>query len=288
MTVSRKTVLLLGGGYTLSRVAAILDPSTFIITSRERLKLDSFANAGWTGAVADNSSLASLQAIADDYPDIEVVVDSVPPPRTETAEADSGVRNLLRAFSKSKLLRVIYLSTTGVFGVEDGSWVNEDTPALCRHAWGRARLQCEEAYSSSPYETIALRIPAIYGPGRGLGTALRTGSYRMIADRDRWSNRIQVDDLAAAIAAAIRVKPLPGKICVADDCPALTSEVVSYYCDTFSLTRPASMTYDQAAERGMYTLLSNQRVSNRLMKDSLGIALKYPDYKAGAGSEFAL
>ena len=275
--------LLLGGGYAISRLAEMLAPHSFIITSTTRSKVAAFRARGWDAEFFASHEKDSLAKIFEIYPRITQVVDSIPPQAADALEvplALSTVKTL------RPLERVIYLSTTGVYGVNDGSWVNENTAPNPKHMQSELRLAVEDCYRLSGNKFTAFRLPAIYGPGRGIGLALKQGRYRLLDDGSDWTNRIHREDLALALKTALEIKDLPGLICVNDDRPARSRTVVEWYCKKFELPFPTSISRAEAEAQGQFTRLSNQRVSTQLMKSVLKLELKYKSFEEGGGTEF--
>jgi len=281
------TTLLLGSGYTLTRLAAALPIGGFVLTSRHHDRVAGWQQRGLHAVRADSAAAPDLAAACAAFPSVSTVIDSVPPPR------DQGVEELFASaqrrgelFKSAGIGRVVYLSTTGVFGVDDGSVVDEMTPSKPRNPWAEARDAVERGYTASGVATTAVRIPAIYGPGRGLGLALRHGSMKLIDKGDRWTNRVHVTDLVAYLKALITAPTVPPVVCVGDATPALQREVVEFYAQKFGLPIPPSISLEQARAAGLYTQLGNQRVDSSKTRALLGIALAYPSYREGAGSEF--
>ncbi len=279
-SASSVRTVLLGGGYTLQRVARLLPAETFVMTSREKARCDEWRTYGWNACQVSLDDPESLTRLLDTYLHIETIVDSVPPFRG-VDDPSKGVRNVVRSLSGHHVRRIVYLSTTGVFGRRDGSIVDEDTAPAPWNAQGEARWRSECAYRESACEVTAFRLPAIYGPDRGVAVSLRNGTYRLIGSGEIWTNRIHVEDLASAIERALHTPHLPEVLCISDDRPAQAKEVVEYVCSREGLPWPPSITEDEALRMGAYTMLSNQRVRNDRMKAVLGIALKYPSYREG-------
>lgn len=273
--------LLLGGGYTLQRLACALPERSFVITSRSPDRCAEWRNRGWIAERVSIDSPDNVHALFMNYPSLRVVVDSVPPLPEDAIKGVSIVANAVR---DSAVERLLYLSTTGVFGVGDGSVVAETTECRPQSPGGKARKECEDVYRtlSDTCEVTALRLPAIYGFDRGLLFALRSGRYRLIGDGTQWTNRIHVDDLVRVLHTCIDTrKALPPVLCVSDDTPTQAIEIVSSICKKEGLSIPASITRAEAIDRGLHTMLSNQRVDNTLMKTTLGIELSYPSYCTG-------
>lgn len=285
MNKNNPTILLLGGGYVLKQLAAELLPGTFVITSRSDESVANFCEKGWLGYKCDTEVDGSLKALLQRFSSIDTVVDSIPP--NDVSSESSVQREAERRIAEmTDIKRAIYLSTTGVYGVNDGSWVNEETPCLAKHPRSRARIIYEEVYRRSFDNFCALRIPAIYGPGRGIGNALKEGRYSVIGDGKKWSNRIHVVDLAAAIKYILSLKSWPDTICVADNAPSFSIDIVNYYCETFKLPAAKVITPEDAIKFGHHTMLANQRVSSKLLTEQLKFKLIYPTFKDGAATEF--
>jgi len=279
--------ILLGGGYTLQRVAARLPVGSFVITSRREAQCQEWRQRGWKAEVVDIENLDSLGRLFERFSSAQVLVDSVPPLRHGRAAA--GVENVVKAIQVSSIERVLYLSTTGVFGGREGQLVNELTAPAPWNEQGQARLDCEKAYraaanSGARLLSTSLRLPAIYGEDRGLLHSIRSGAYRMVDEGRLWTNRIHVEDLAEIITRSILATTLPEVLCVSDDEPALAKDVVAFICQTHGLPLPGSISSQECISRGAYTMVSNQRVDNRRMKELLGITLRYPTYREGMGA----
>lgn len=285
MAVSKAPhIALIGGGYTLRKVAELLRPGEFVITSRSASTCEEWRARGWYAHQVSLDDADSIRGLVTAFPTIRRVVDSVPPLRTSPDPA-RGPKNLIAALRGRNISQVIYLSTTGVFGVRDGSMVNESTPAAPWNPQGEARWLSEQAYRESGMPCTALRLPAIYGFDRGIVFSIRQGSYRFVGDASSWTNRIHVDDLARIIVSALQHDDLPPILCVSDDASARARDVAEFVCAREGLPLPGSITEEEAKKAGAYTMLSNQRVQNDAMKRILGITLLYPTYREGLYEE---
>ena len=273
-------IALIGGGYTLQRVAELLHPDEFVITSRHETTCATWRAQGWHAHQVSLEDRASIEGLFTVYPTIRKIVDSVPPIRM-SADPAFGVKNLAVALQGKQIERVIYLSTTGVFGVRDGSIVTEQTPPNPWNAQGEARWLSEEAYRAGGTPLTVLRLPAIYGFDRGLLFSIRSGSYRLVGTGEFWTNRIHVEDLARIIKRALEQRELPPVLCVSDDEPAQARDVAGFICSRERLPMPGYVSEEEVLNGGGYTMLSNQRVRNSLMKEVLGISLLYPTYREG-------
>lgn len=283
-------ILLLGCGYTLEKVAKSLPAGSFIATVQTEAKAQLLRANGMTVEICSLTEKESISSIFAKYPNIKVLVDSVPPlAGNQSSEWTAGVRNVIASLENSRLERIVYLSTTGVFGVSDGSIVDESTDTNPDNPKSQARLDCENLYRKSGIPTVALRIVGIYGPGRGFGLSLKHGRAVDLGPATRWTNRIHVEDLVAIIHFLLMTpveQELPPIICAGDDEPAQVEEVLAYYREILSLPPPSSEEINSQKGTRSRTNL-NQRVSNALMKSLTGLNLKYPSYREGADTEFA-
>src|SRR5204863_8046561 len=121
-----------------------------------------------------------LKRILQRYENIDTVIDGIPPLKTQSEEVNEavlGVRNIAKAIVGSNVRKLIYLSASGIFGTQDGSWVNENTPRLAKHFSARSRIESENIYRENVSQVACLVISAIYGPGRGIGISLKNRKY---------------------------------------------------------------------------------------------------------------
>jgi dTDP-4-dehydrorhamnose reductase len=183
-----------------------------------------------------------------------------------------------------------YLSSTNVYGDCAGGWVDEATPLAPGGERGRRRAAAEAAWlalgRSSAIPVQIFRLAAIYGPGRNALDALRAGTARRIVKQGQVFSRIHVADLAAVLAASM-ARPRPGAIYnVCDDEPAPPDEVIAYAAGLLNMVPPPLEDFATAAlsplARSFFD--DSKRVSNRRIKNELGIGLRYPSYREGLRS----
>jgi len=186
-----------------------------------------------------------------------------------------------------------YLSTTGVYGDQGGGWVDETLPAKPGQPRSIDRLAAERAWQAAGLEAGAavdiFRLPGIYGPGRSAIDQVGAGTARRIDKPGQVFSRIHVEDIAAAVLAALArptARPAPGAVYnVADDLPAPTAEVIAYACELLAVPVPPLVPWAEisptmsAMARSFYA--ENRRVRNDRIKRELGVTLRYPTYREG-------
>jgi len=186
-----------------------------------------------------------------------------------------------------------YLSTTGVYGDRAGAWVDERSELRPSGKRGRRRVAAEagwlDLWRRRGVPAHIFRLAGIYGPGRSPFDALRAATAKRIARPGQVFSRIHVDDLASVLAASI-TRPRPGAIYnVCDDEPAAPEAVIAHAASLLGQPAPPLVPFETAGLSPMARSFwdDNKRVSNALIKRELGIALRYPNYRAGLAAILA-
>ncbi len=183
-----------------------------------------------------------------------------------------------------------YLSTTGVYGNHDGSWVDEEAPLSPSSPRSEYRVAAEQAWLELAAEDRVpvhiFRLAGIYGPGRSMLDTVRAGKAKRIDRPGQVFSRIHVEDIATVLEASIAA-PNGGRIYnVCDDMAASPAEVTAHACELLGVEPPPLVPFEEAglSPMGKTFWLDNKRVSNRRLHEELGVELRYPDYKAGLAS----
>ncbi|KAB7614528.1 SDR family oxidoreductase [Amylibacter sp. SFDW26] len=176
-----------------------------------------------------------------------------------------------------------YLSTTGVYGDHQGGWVDESTRLTPSTERGKMRVAAETAWADMGLPLHIFRLAGIYGPGRGPFSKVRNGTARRIIKKNQLFSRIHVEDIAQVVLASI-AQPNVGSIYnVCDDFAAPPEDVIGYAAELLGVPVPEGEDFETAdmtpMARSFYS--ESKKVSNKKIKEELGVELKYPDYKAG-------
>lgn len=179
-----------------------------------------------------------------------------------------------------------YLSTVGVYGDHGGAWIDEETPPKPRRGRSEQRLAAEQQWTAlAGARDVPLgifRIAGIYGPGRNALVNLAAGKARRLVKPGQVFNRIHVTDIAATLDAAI-ARPATRIYNLADNEPAPPQDVVAHAAGLMGVDPPPEIPFDGAdlspMARSFYG--ENKRVSNRRIREELGVALRYPTYREG-------
>ena len=208
-------------------------------------------------------------------------------PPQETGRQDKRTRALLAALSTGKILprRLVYISTSGVYGDCRGAWVSEErplqpqTPRALRRADAEARLR---RFGRARRVAVSiLRAPGIYAGDRLPLARLERGLPLLQEAEDIFTNHIHAVDLAN-IARRALAHGRPGRIYnAADESVLKMGEYFDLIADRFGLPRAPRLPRAEIVQRLTPAMLSfmgeSRRLTNARIKRELGVRLEYPD-----------
>jgi nucleoside-diphosphate-sugar epimerase len=198
-----------------------------------------------------------------------------------------GLKNVLASLPPS-VNRVVYISTTGVYGSAGGDRVDESTPPDPHREGGKASLAAEQVLTqhSLGKRSAILRLAGIYGPGRVPYLDKLRGGYPLPVPTEGWLNLIHVDDAARIVVAVDdwlqtqHADEGPHVFCVSDGSPV---QRAAYYAEAARLIGAPTPTFcapapdSPAAQRAT----ADRRVSNHKLMRTIGVPLQYPSYREG-------
>jgi nucleoside-diphosphate-sugar epimerase len=169
--------------------------------------------------------------------------------------------------------RVLFTSSSAVYGQADGEVVDETSPTEPTSATGRILVEAERAVLDGPFPATVLRLTGIYGPGRTrLVDQVRSGEATCGPGPD-WTNRIHRDDCASALAHLLTLDD-PAEVYVGtDDDSADRCEVLTWLAERLGVPAPRR-TADGGSSRG------NKRASNARLRTS-GWSPTFPTFREG-------
>jgi len=282
-----RRLLIVGCGDIGLRLAQLLRGRWRIYAmSRTAEKLESLRALGAVPVIADLDQPETLERLAGLAHD---VVHLVPPPRD--GSHDTRTANLVRALTKGGSIpqRLVYLSTTGVYGDCRGAVVSETRPSMPVSPRARRRADAERTLrwwgvENGTHVTV-LRVPGIYAPERLPIARLRSGTPALESDQDAYTNHIHAEDLPRIILAAL-VRGKGGRTYNAsDDSSMKMGDYFDLVADRLGLPHPPRVNWELAQACVPETLLSFMRESRRLsnvrLKKELRVRLRYPSVHEG-------
>jgi nucleoside-diphosphate-sugar epimerase len=220
---------------------------------------------------------------------VDAVLHLAPPPGE--GDRDTRTANLLAALESGRILptRLVYVSTSGVYGDCGGALVDETRPIAPQSARARRRADAEQRLalwcSSHAVQFVVLRVPGIYAADRLPLARLRAGTPVLRAEDDVYTNHVHADDLAAIAVRALEDDAPGGIYNAADDSEMRMADWLDLVADRHGLPRPprlprAELKATVSAE--LYSFMSeSRRLDNRRLKHELGIRLRYPTVHEG-------
>jgi nucleoside-diphosphate-sugar epimerase len=241
----------------------------------------------------------------------EGILHTAPPPAA--GHSDSRTRNLISALGRGRMVsqpyrpyppgasglfehwagsrshpahhgqrRLVYISTSGVYGDCAGDWVPETRPLRPRSERAMRRVDAERRLRrwgrSSLARVSLLRTPGIYAQDRLPVERLRAGTPVLCAEDDVYTNHVHADDLARIAIAALR-HGRTRSYNASDDTQLKMGEYFDLLADHLGLARPPRVSRNQAGERVPAAMLSfmeeSRRLTNRRLRE-LRIRLGYP------------
>ncbi len=194
-----------------------------------------------------------------------------------------GLRNLLERLP-TPAPRLVYVSSTSVYGQSGGEWVDEDSPAQPIQQSGRVCLEAEQAASQWAQGTgaslVVLRLSGLYGPSRVIRRALLERGEPIPADPSGYLNLVHIDDAARAAIAAIDAPGPDPLYLVSDDRPVQRHEYYELAARLLDAPPPRYLPSADAREGAIHDA-ANRRIANRRMRVGLGVNLLYPDIWKG-------
>ncbi len=202
---------------------------------------------------------------------------------------DTRTAHLIAALEARSPRRIVYISTSGVYGDCGGAWVDETRPVNPGNDRSRRRVDAERQLTAfaerHAIPLVILRVPGIYGPGRLPLERIRRGDPVVCPEEAPWSNRVHADDLAAMAYRAARDDAPPGIYHAVDDEPSSMTDYLYRLADAAGLPRPPCVSLAEARRTfppGLLDYLNeSRRLDNRRMKEELGVRLRYPTLHEG-------
>ena len=238
--------------------------------------------------IADLTRPASLPPLGSGYDWVVLCVSASGGGPAEYREVYfEGTRRLLSWLASAPPRKLVYTSSTAVYGQLDGSEVNESSPASPQTDTGRVLLETEQVLlqAASEQNTVVLRVAGIYGPGRSYWLdQVRAGTARIDERGERFLNMIHQADLVGAIHASL-VRGKPGEIYNAvDHEPVPQRTLLDWLAGQLGLPVP------QSASPGQHELskrrLTSKRVSNRKLTHDLDYRFRFPTFREGYAELF--
>jgi len=188
-----------------------------------------------------------------------------------------GLGNLIRALTAGDgpPPRLVFTSSTAVYGQSDGEWVDEASATEPRRFNGRVLLEAEAMLHASPLAGCALRLGGIYGPGRIRRIEqVRAGSACLAPGGAHYTNRIHLEDAAGAIMHLLGLNGLDRIYLGVDHEPAADNDFLRFLAGELGLPEPPTAEAPPTRRAGSKRCRNDRLVAS-------GYRFAYPCFREG-------
>ena len=276
-------LIILGCGYVgtrLARAALALGRPVRVCgrsTGRMAPLIELGAQVKYVDAAATKSLPVALGSMHG-----ATVVYSIPP--VTSLPPGQAIRAAMQAAYGAGAGCFVHFSSAGLYGesFDDDVWIDEDTP-IARDDGAMANILSDEAavdtFGADRLRWCILRLSPVYGPGRGIRSKLRAGTYKILDDGQHATSRIHVDDVVRVVFAAEERAPTGSRYLVADDSPTTQGEYARWLCERAGFALPPSRPVIEPGKQRVAH--RNRKIRNARMKAELGVELAYPSFREG-------
>ncbi len=315
--------LIVGCGYVGSQVAKLARQSGQVVyaLTRSESRFDDLLAAGvrpCLGHWLKSDTLHDLPSVdrvliavphRADQAAVEVVAQTMSKPTSLTGDAASekapaesasephddftaeqthavGLQNLCAALPAG-WQKLIYLSTTGVYGHSSAEWIDETTPVSPLRTGPRIAVAAERwlAQAGSQPGTLGqvehciLRLAGIYGPGRiPLAERLRRGEPLAVS-RQGHLNLVHVTDIAHLLCWLLTHDMRHSMYLLSDGQPVLRETFYRYLAELCGVAQPEFVEPDAQSAKALRA--NDKRISPARLLAESGYQLQFPDYRSG-------
>ena len=289
-----KHIVIVGCGDIGVRVAKIWknQGKSVFATGRSEERLNALRQQHLHAISADLDDPSSLTEFVGRLSQNSLIYYFAPPPATGVE--DTRMEHFLKSLHSSHLPEhIIYISTSGVYGDQQGQRINEETIAnpqvdRAKRRYHAEQLLLEYGVEHSSIAMTILRVGGIYGPGRLPLQRLKDKTPMLHESLSPQTNRIHADDLAQVCVAAATDKSAGEIYNVSDGTNSNMTEYFNTIADFCGLERPPLVDWEEAEKtisKGMLSYLRESRhMDNSKMLKDLDIELIYPTLKDGLKS----
>ena len=280
------SALIFGCGYLGRRVAERwLHAGVQVhVVTRSEANAAVFRAAGYKAMVADVTRPHTL----GNLPTVDTVLFAVGYDRSGDKSIEEvyvdGMQNVLTALPRA-IARLIYISSTGVYGDASGDWVDEQTPTDPQRPGGKASLAAENLIRDSWFADrgVLLRLAGIYGPHRVPYRQQLEQGEPLEATENGYLNLIHVDDAAKVVVELSDLRHAiegPLTYCVSDGNPVVRGEYYREVARQLGTPEPRFVAPPPNSPRAARAA-ADKRVSNSLLLSDLQLTLAYATYREG-------
>ncbi|MCA9079831.1 MAG: NAD-dependent epimerase/dehydratase family protein [Planctomycetaceae bacterium] len=281
-------ILVVGCGYVGERAALAWarQGHEIVAVTRSQSRADQWQLRGWESIVTDIAQSGALRSL----PEVDLCLYAVGydrasglPRRQVTVDGLGRVLSALRGL----VGRLIYISSSSVYGQDAGEWVNEDSKCEPRTESGQLCLAAEQLVQAAARDMSAtiLRLSGIYGPNRLLARVAQLRNGDPLGGRgDAWLNLIHVDDVVNALQRLAEPQTVEREsgacqlLLLSDEQPVLRS---TFYTELARLVQAPAPSFDSSLPVRSGAINVGKRCDSQRIREVLGLVLRFPTVAVG-------
>lgn len=189
-----------------------------------------------------------------------------------------GLEHAIRGVA-ARALRWVYVSSSSVYGQDDGSWVDENSPTEPSSEGGKICLRAEQLLRREKHDATILRMSGLYGPERLLVRQEQLRQREPIGGNPHaWLNLIHGDDAASACVHALSVDRSSPLYLVSDNAPIPRRHYYEYLAERIGAPTPA-FSYGSTSRHNGQGI--NKRCNSQRIQTELGVHFTFPSFREG-------
>jgi nucleoside-diphosphate-sugar epimerase len=224
MPKQHRKIAILGCGYVGAALGRALSAKGHdcVGTTTTKSRCDDIRSLGITPTVLTLDDTKRLSQLLADRDLVYLTVGAGRQKRDYREVYLRGAMHLLDAIKNTSVQQIVYTSSTRVYGQNDGSWVDEDSPTEPISEDGKTLVETErlllEGARSQGVTATVLRLSGIHGPGRDPASRIAQHAGTTRSDGDVFVNLIHIDDIVTAMSALLNIE-YDGVLNLSDDQP---------------------------------------------------------------------
>lgn len=250
-------------------------------TTRSSERAEDFRKLGLNPIQLDVANFETIPS----FPEVETVVIAIGFDRRSGKSVEevyaAGTSNVLARLGES-VKRVIYVSSTGVYGDNGDELVTEETPCAPQRDGGKACLLAEQILLTSRFRdrAVILRLAGIYGPGRIPNREAILKGEPIVGGESGYLNLIYLDDAVQAIVKSENAEHLPQVFNVSDGQPVWRGDFYSHIAKVLGVER-ASIVPPQPGSEKEARSRTSKKIDNSKIVSQLGFRPFVENYQSG-------